>query len=66
MGRFLSSIISAPFWLALLFLVTSIGAVSWDRMIVGFGKFTLILFRAVDETQQQMQPKPPRSQEEPQ
>jgi hypothetical protein len=63
MGRFLSSIITTPFWIALFFLFTSIGAVSFDKMIIGFGRFTGIIFRAVDEVQQQEKPVPPRTEE---
>jgi NAD/NADP transhydrogenase beta subunit len=63
MGRFLGSIITTPFWIALFFLFTSIGAVSFDKMIIGFGKFVGILFRSVDEVQQQDKPTPPRPEE---
>jgi hypothetical protein len=63
MGRFLGSIITTPFWIALFFLFTSIGAISFDKMIIGFGKFVGILFRSVDEVQQQDKPVPPRTEE---
>lgn len=63
MGRFLGSIITTPFWIALFFLFTSIGAISFDKMIIGFGKFTGIIFRAVDEVQQQEKSAPPAVKE---
>jgi hypothetical protein len=62
MGRFLSSIITTPFWIALFFLFTSTGAISFDKIIISFGKFTGIIFRAVDEVQQK--PTPPTAREE--
>jgi hypothetical protein len=61
-GRFLSSIITTPFWIALFFLFTSTGAISFDKIIISFGKFTGIIFRAVDEVQQK--PVPPVAREE--
>jgi hypothetical protein len=62
MGRFLSSVITTPFWIALFFLFTSTGAISFDKIIISFGKFTGIIFRAVDEVQQK--PTPPVVREE--
>jgi hypothetical protein len=56
MGRFLSSIVTTPFWIALFFLFTSTGAISFDKIIISFGKFTGIIFRAVDEVQQKQTP----------
>jgi hypothetical protein len=62
MGRFLSSVITTPFWIALFFLFTSTGAISFDKIIISFGKFTGIIFRAVDEVQQE-KPTPPARRE---
>jgi hypothetical protein len=63
MGRFFGSIITTPFWIALFFLFTSTGAISFDKMVVGFGKFISIVFRAVDEVQEQQKPAPAKNEE---
>jgi hypothetical protein len=63
MGRFFSSLITTPYWIALTFLLVSIGAVSFDKMVIGFGRFVGILFTTIDQVQQEDKPDPPRSLE---